>query len=194
MLWSQRLRTAPLAAESSHVGVLVAACVFQWWGSCRGAQEGEPARRWDSWRGLGWGGLEKMMGINGWWFWSQASLGPSMCLRVNTLVVSDSLRPHGLQHTRLPGPSLSPGVYSNLRPVSRWCHPTISSSVSSFLLWPSVFPSTRVFLLWVGSLHQVAKVLELPLHHQSNEYSRLISFRIEWFDLLAIQENLKSLL
>ena len=45
-------------------------------------------------------------------------------------VVSDSLRPHGLQHARLPCPSPTPGVYSNSCPLSRWCHPTISSSVS----------------------------------------------------------------
>ena len=47
---------------------------------------------------------------------------------------------------------------------------------------------------WVGSLHQVAKVLELQVQHQSNEYSGLISFRIDWFDLLAVQVTLKSLL
>ena len=47
-------------------------------------------------------------------------------------VVSDSLWPHGLQHARFPCPSLSPGVCSNLYPLSQWCHPTISSSVSPF--------------------------------------------------------------
>ena len=47
-------------------------------------------------------------------------------------VVSDSLRPHGLQHPRPPCPSPTPWVYSNSRPLSRWCHPTISSSVVSF--------------------------------------------------------------
>ena len=47
-------------------------------------------------------------------------------------VVSDSLWPHGLQHTRLPCPSLSPGVCSNSCPLSRWCHPTISFSVIPF--------------------------------------------------------------
>ena len=45
---------------------------------------------------------------------------------------------------------------------------------------------------WVGSLHQVAKVLELQVQHQSNEYSGLISFRIDWFDLLAVQGTLKE--
>ena len=47
-------------------------------------------------------------------------------------VVSDSLQPHGLQHTRLPCPSPIPGAYSNSHPLSRWCHPTISSSVIPF--------------------------------------------------------------
>ena len=47
-------------------------------------------------------------------------------------VMSDSLRPHGLQHSRLPCPSPTPGVYSNSCPSSRWCHPTISSSVIPF--------------------------------------------------------------
>ena len=48
------------------------------------------------------------------------------------LVMSSSLWPHGLQHTRLPCPSLSPGTCSNSCPLSRWCHPTISSSVAPF--------------------------------------------------------------
>ena len=47
-------------------------------------------------------------------------------------VVSDSLQPHGLQHTRLPCPSPTPGAYSNSCPSSRWCHPTISSSIVPF--------------------------------------------------------------
>ena len=47
-------------------------------------------------------------------------------------VLSDSLRPHGLQHARLPCPLPTPGVYSNLCPLSQWCHPTISSSVVPF--------------------------------------------------------------
>ena len=60
-------------------------------------------------------------------------------------VVSNSLRPHGLQHARLPCPSLSPRVCSNSRPLIWWCHPTISSSVTPLLLLPSIFPSIRVF-------------------------------------------------
>ena len=59
-------------------------------------------------------------------------------------VVSDSLWPHGLQHTRLPCPLLTPGACSNLCSLSQWCHPTISSSVIPFSP-PSIFPSIRVF-------------------------------------------------
>ena len=60
-------------------------------------------------------------------------------------VVSDSLRPHVLQHTRLPCPSPTPGVYSNSCPLSRWCHPTISSSVVPFSSCPQSFPGSRSF-------------------------------------------------
>ena len=59
-------------------------------------------------------------------------------------VVSNSLRLHGLRHTRPPCPSSTPGVYSNSCPLSWWCHPTISSSAIPLLL-PSIFPSFRVF-------------------------------------------------
>ena len=52
---------------------------------------------------------------------------------------------HGLQHARLPRPSLSPWVYSNSCPSSRWCHPTISSSVNSFSSCPQSFPVLRYF-------------------------------------------------
>ena len=56
-------------------------------------------------------------------------------------VVSDSLRPHGLQHARPPCPSLTPEVYSNSHPLSQWCHPTISSSVIPFSCLQS-FPAS----------------------------------------------------
>ena len=71
----------------------------------------------------------------------------------------------------------------------------------SLLLLSSIFPSIRDFsnesgfFQWVGSLHQMVKVLELLLQHQSsNEYSGLISYRIDWFDFLAVQGTLNSLL
>ena len=58
--------------------------------------------------------------------------------------MSDSLRPHGLQHARPPCPSPTSRTYSNPCPLSRWCHPTISSS-RPLLFPPSIFPSIRVF-------------------------------------------------
>ena len=60
-------------------------------------------------------------------------------------VVSDSLRPHGPQHARLPYPSPTPGVHSNSCPLSRWCHPTISSSVVAFSSHFQSFPASGSF-------------------------------------------------
>ena len=60
-------------------------------------------------------------------------------------VVSDSLRPHELQHSRPPCPSPTPGVHSNSCPSSRWCHPPISSSVVLFSSWPQSLPASGSF-------------------------------------------------
>ena len=60
-------------------------------------------------------------------------------------VVSDSLQPHGLLHTRPPCPSPSPRACSNSCPLSRWCHPTISSSVVPFSSFPLYFPASESF-------------------------------------------------
>ena len=79
-------------------------------------------------------------------------------------VVSNSLRPHGLQNARLPCPSPTPGVHSNSCPLSQWCHPTISSSVIPFSSRLQSFPASGTFQS-VSSSHQVAKVLELQLQH-----------------------------
>ena len=78
-----------------------------------------------------------------------------------SFVTSNSLQPHGLQCARLPCPSLSPRVHSDSCSLSWWCYPTISSSVVPFSSCPQSFPA------WVGSSHQVAKVLQLQLHHLS---------------------------
>ena len=79
-------------------------------------------------------------------------------------LMSDSLWPHGLQHTRLPRPSPTPGAYSNSCTSSRWCHPTISSSVVPFSFRLQSFPASGSFPM--SPSHQVAKVLELQLQHQ----------------------------
>ena len=60
-------------------------------------------------------------------------------------VLSDSLRPHGPQHTRPPSPSTTPGVYSSSCPLSQWCHPTISSSVVPFSSCPQSLPASGSF-------------------------------------------------
>ena len=105
-----------------------------------------------------------------------------MWLLFSCSVVSDSLQPHGLQHTRPPCPSpfpefaqtrgsIEPVMPSNNRIL---CHP--------LLLLPSVFPSIRVFCSQVGSSHQVAKGLELKLQHQSFQ----CKFRIDFLVLTGL--------
>ena len=61
------------------------------------------------------------------------------------LVMSDSLQPHGLKHTRLPCPSPTPRAYSNLCPLSQWCHPTTSSSATPFSFCLQSFPASGCF-------------------------------------------------
>ena len=76
--------------------------------------------------------------MSGCWDWVQFS-------SLSRSVMSDSLRPHGMQHARLPCPSPSPRACSNSCPVSRWCHPTISSSVALFSSCPQFFPASGPF-------------------------------------------------
>ena len=93
-------------------------------------------------------------------------------------VMSDCLWSHGLQHARLPCPSLYPGVCSNSGPLTQWCHPTISSFM---LPSPSLNLSQHQDLFqWVGFPHLVAKYWSFSIS-PSNEYSGLISFRIDLF-------------
>ena len=69
----------------------------------------------------------------------------SQSVHFNCSVMSDSLRPHGLQHARLPCPSPTPGVCSNSCPSSWWCHPTMSSSVVLFFSCLQSFPASGSF-------------------------------------------------
>ena len=85
-------------------------------------------------------------------------------------VVSGSLRPHESQHARPPCPSPTPAVYSNSCPSIRWCHLAISSSIVPFSSCPQSLPASG-FFQWVNSLHEVAKVLEFQLHHQSFQWT-----------------------
>ena len=117
----------------------------------------------------------------------------SQSVQFSLSVVSDSLRPHGLHHARPPCPSPSPGAYPNSCPSSQWCHPTISSRIIPFSCLQSC-PASR-FFQWVSSLHRWPKYWRFSLSiSPSSEYSGLISFRMDWFDFLAVQGPLKSLL
>ena len=125
-------------------------------------------------------------GINSTWFSS---------VQFSRSVVSDSLRSHESQHDRPPYPSPTAGVYSNSCPSSRWCHPAISSSVIPFSSCPQSLPASGSFpmsqlITWGGqSIGVSASASVLPMNTQG-----LISFRMDWLDLLAVQGTLKSLL
>ena len=107
-------------------------------------------------------------------------------------VMSDFLGPHGLQYGKLPCPSPSPGACSNLCTLSRWCHPTISSCVAPFSC-PQSFLASGSFSSDSGLHIKWPKYWSFSIS-PSNEYSGSISFRIDWFDLLAVQGTLKTLL
>ena len=107
-------------------------------------------------------------------------------------VMSDSLRPHGLQHFRLPCPLPTPRAYSDSCPSCWWCHPTISSSVIPLLLLPSIF--LRIRVCYSESVLRIRwpKYWNFSFSiSPSNEYSGLISFRMDWLDLLAVQGTLR---
>ena len=100
--------------------------------------------------------------------WNQSVVPCSVLSSVqfSLSVVSDSMRPHELQHARPPCPSPAPRVYPNSCPSSQWCHPAISSSIIPFSSCPQSLPASGLFR-WVKSLYEVAKILELQLQHQS---------------------------
>ena len=109
-------------------------------------------------------------------------------------VVSDSLQPHGLQHARPPCPSPTPGTYSNSCPLSRWCHPTISSSVVPFSSHLQSFPASESFpmsqfLTWGGQRIGVSALASvLPVNIQD-------WFPLGWTSWISLQsKGLSSLL
>ena len=116
------------------------------------------------------------------------------CFHSSVSVVSNSLRPQGLQHTRLPCPSPTPRVYSNSCPSSRWCHPTISSSVVPFSSCPQSFlalgsfPMSQ-FFTWGGrSIGVSVSTSVLPMNTQD-------WFPLGWTGWISLQsKGLKSLL
>ena len=109
-------------------------------------------------------------------------------------VMSDYSRCDGLQHTRFPCLSTTPWICSNSRPSSQWCtkHLTLCHAL---LLPPSIFPSISVFSNSSVIRIRWAKYWSFSFSISPfNEYSGLISFRMDWFDLLAVQGILKNLL
>ena len=110
-------------------------------------------------------------------------------------VVLDSLQSHELQHARPPCPSQTPEVYSNTCPSSRWCYAAISSSVIPFSSCPQSLPSIRVFSNESTLRMRWPKYWSFNFSiSPSNKHPGLISFRMDWLDLLAVQRTLKSLL
>ena len=110
-------------------------------------------------------------------------------------VVSNSLQPHGLKHARPPCPSPTPRVHLNPYPLGQWCHPTILSSVIPFSSRFQSFPASGSFQMsqFFTSGGQSVGSFSFKIS-PSNEYSGLISFRMDWLDLLAVKGTLKSLL
>ena len=115
---------------------------------------------------------------------------------VQSLSHTNSFQPHGLQHTTLPCPSLSPGVCSNSScPLSRWYPSNHLTLCLPFSLLPSTFPSIRVFS------NESVPHIRWPNYWSfsfsispTNEYLGQISFRMDWLYLLAVKRTLKSLL
>ena len=128
-----------------------------------------------------------LVGLNEFlWYWRLVQFSRS--------VMSDSLWPHELQHARTPCASPTPGVHSDSRPSRQWCHPAISSSVVPFSSCPQSLPASESFPMsqifsWGGQSTGVSALASfLP------KIPGLISFRMDWLDLLAVQGTLKSLL
>ena len=143
---------------------------------------------WVDWKGM-WAEL---------WRAEDADLEAGCYLGISSVqfshsVVSDSVTPWTAAR-QASHPSPTPGVYTNSCPLSQWCHPTISSC-RPLLFQPSIFLSIRVFskesVLCIKWLKYWSFNFSIS---PSNEYSGLISFRIDWFDLLVVQGTLKTLL
>ena len=120
---------------------------------------------------------------------------PSPSVQFNHLVVSNSATPW-MEHTRLPCPSPTPWAYSNSCPLSWWCHSTISSSVVPLSSCRQSFPAPESFQmgqLFTSGGQSIGVSFSFNIS-PSNEYSGLISFKMDWLELLAVQGTLKSLL
>ena len=105
-------------------------------------------------------------------------------------VVSDTLRPHESQHIRPPCPSPTPGVHTDSRLSSQWCHPAISSSVVPFSSCPQSLPASESAIHMRWPKYWSFSFSIIP----SKEIPGLTSFRMDWWDLLAVQGTHRSLL
>ena len=109
-------------------------------------------------------------------------------LQFSRSVVSDSCRPHGLQHARPPCPSPTPGVYSNSCPLSRWCHPTISSFAVPFSSYLQSFPGSgssqmsQLFASGGQNIGASVSVSVLPMNIQD-------LFHLGWTDWIPLQSK-----
>ena len=97
--------------------------------------------------------------------------------------VPKSLQPHGVQHARLPCPSLSPGVYSNSCPLNWWCHPTISSSVTLFSSCPQSSPASTIILFKSRRFTVSQELRSFPC--QSSRHNISIIFLFRWFKVVS---------
>ena len=114
------------------------------------------------------------------WTLREQAIDVSVSVQFSHSVMSDSFWTHGLQHARPPCPSPTPKLYSNSCPLSRWCHPTISSCV----LLPSIFPSIRVFSKESVLCIMCPKYWSFSFSiSPSSDSSGPISFRMDWLDL-----------
>ena len=127
--------------------------------------------------------------------WCMTETNTISSVQFSHSVVSDSLRPYESQHARPPCPPPTPRVYSNSCPSSRWCHPAISSSVVPFSSCPQSLPASGSFPMsqFFASGGQNIWSFSFSIS-PSNEHPGLISFRMDWLDLLAVEGTLKSLL
>ena len=114
------------------------------------------------------------------------SIGDIRSDQISHSVMSDSLRPHESQHARPPCPSPTPGVHSDSRPSSRWCHPAISSSVIPFSSWPQSLPASESFpmtqLFAWGGQSTGASAIALPKKSQDWSPS-------EWTGWISLQSK-----
>ena len=109
-------------------------------------------------------------------------------------VMSNSLQPHGLQHARPSCPSPSPRVCPSSCPFHQWCHPAVLSSDALFSFCPQYFPASGSFSLsWLFVSYDQNTVTSAIASVLPNTI-QVFSLKIDWFDLLAVQETLRSLL